>query len=171
MDTLQFILRLIDRLSSFVGTAVSVLLPALTLVLTFEVVARYFFERPTIWAFDMAIFMFGYLGLLAGAYVLKEKEHINVDLIYGRFSPRGKAVLDVITGLLFFFFMTLVVAYGWKAAYSALSFGDHRPTEWGPPLGHFKLMIPVGALLLLLQGLANWIRNLYLAITGEELKT
>jgi len=171
MDTLQFILRLIDRLSSFVGTAVSVLLPAPTLVLTFEVVARYFFERPTIWAFDMAIFMFGYLGLLAGAYVLKEKEHINVDLIYGRFSPRGKAVLDVITGLLFFFFMTLVVAYGWKAAYSALSFGDHRPTEWGPPLGHFKLMIPLGALLLLLQGLANWIRNLYLAITGEELKT
>jgi len=171
MVTLQFILRLIDRLSSFVGTAVSVLLPALTLVLTFEVVARYFFERPTIWAFDMAIFMFGYLGLLAGAYVLKEKEHINVDLIYGRFSPRGKAVLDVITGLLFFFFMTLVVAYGWKAAYSALSFGDHRPTEWGPPLGHFKLMIPLGALLLLLQGLANWIRNLYLAITGEELKT
>ncbi len=98
MDTLQFILRLIDRLSSFVGTAVSVLLPALTLVLTFEVVARYFFERPTIWAFDMAIFMFGYLGLLAGAYVMKEKEHITVDLIYGRFSPRGKAVLDVITG-------------------------------------------------------------------------
>ena len=171
MDTLQFILRSIDRLSSLVGTAVSVLLPALTLVLTFEVVARYFFKRPTIWAFDMAIFMFGYCGLLAGACLMKEKGHINVDLIYGRFSPRGKAVLDVITGLLFFFFMTLVVAYGWKAAYSALSFGDHRPTEWGPPLGHFKLMIPVGAFLLLLQGLANWIRNLYLAITGEELKT
>jgi TRAP-type mannitol/chloroaromatic compound transport system permease small subunit len=171
MDKLRRVLGIIDRLSGFVGTAVSVLLPALTLVLTFEVVARYFFKRPTIWAFDMAIFMFGYCGLLAGAYVMKEKEHINVDIIYGRFSTRGKAALDVITGLLFFFFIILVVVYGWEAAYSALSFGDRRPTEWGPPVGHFKLMIPLGALLLLLQGLSNWIRNLYLAITGKEMTT
>ena len=129
MDKLRFVLRIIDKLSIFIGTAVSVLLPTLCLVLTFDVVSRYVFHRPTIWAFDMAIFMFGYCGLLGGAYVLKEKEHISVDLFYGRLSLRGKAVLDVITGLLFFFFIILVIVYGWKAAYSALSFGDHRNTE------------------------------------------
>jgi TRAP-type mannitol/chloroaromatic compound transport system permease small subunit len=169
MQALKLFIRIVDKISCWIGTAVSVLLPAMTLVLAFEVVARYVFKRPTIWAFDMSIFMFGYCGLLAGAYVLRNKEHINVDLLYGRFSPRGKAIMDVLTGLLFYFFIILVIIYGWKAAHSALLFGDRRPTEWGPPLGHFKLMIPVGALLLLLQGLANWIRNLYLAITGKEL--
>ena len=169
MNALKTFIRIVDWISERIGLAVSVLLPALTLVLAYEVVARYVFQRPTIWAFDLSIFMFGYCGLLSGAYVLRRNEHINVDLVYGRFSPRGRAFLDVVTGLLFFFFILLVIVYGWKAAYSAIEFGDRRPTEWGPPLGHFKLMIPVGAFLLLLQGLANWIRKLYLLIAGKEL--
>ena len=129
-------------------------------VLTYEVIARYIFQSPTIWAFDMAIFMFGYCGLLSGAYVLKHREHINVDLVYERFSDRGRAIADVLTGLLLFFFIILVIVYGWEEAYKAIVNGDRRPTEWGPPVGHFKLMIPLGALLIFLQGLANWMRSL-----------
>lgn len=169
-SALKFFVRIVDRLSKLIGIGVSVLIPTMTLVLTFEVVARYVFRRPTIWAFDTSIFLYGYCSLLAGAYVLQEGEHISVDIIYERFSPRWKAIMDVLTGLLFFFFIILVVVYGWKAAYSALLFGDRTPTEWGPPVGHFKLMLPVGAILLLLQGIAKWIRNFYLAITGKELE-
>ena len=102
MRLFKVVLRAVDRLSEVIGLLVSVLMPAMVVVLTIEVVARYVFNSPTIWAYDTAIFMFGYTGLLGGAYALKNKEHINVDLIYARLSPRGKAVLDVITGLLFF---------------------------------------------------------------------
>jgi len=169
METLKRYIRVVDHISDRVGLASSILIPAMTLVLLCEVVARYLFQRPTIWAFDLAVFMFGYCGLLAGPYVLKRNEHINVDLVYAQLSQRWKAIMDVITGLLFFFFIVLVILYCSEAAYSSLIFGDRRPSEWGPPIGHYKLLIPVGAFLLLLQGLANWIRNLYLAITGKEM--
>jgi TRAP-type mannitol/chloroaromatic compound transport system permease small subunit len=169
MRFIKLALRSVDRLSEGIGLLVSVLMPAMVLVLAIEVVARYVFNSPTIWAYDTAIFMFGYTGLLGGAYALKRKEHINVDLFYTRFSLRGRAVLDVITGLLFFFFMGLVVVYGWTAAIEALKGGEATATLWGPPIGHFKLMIPIGAGLLILQGLANWIRSLYLAATNKEL--
>ena len=170
MKALKIFIRVVDRMNKWIGIGVSVLIPAMTIVLAFEVTARYVFRRPTIWAYDMAIFMFGYCGLLAGAYVLKKRDHINVDIIVSRFSPRGKAICDLITGLLFFFFITLMIIYGWKTAIFAIELGKRTNTEWAPPVGHFKLMIPVGAFLLFLQGLANWIRDLYLIITNKELE-
>ena len=169
MRLFKAVLRAVDRLSEAIGLLVSVLMPAMVVVLAIEVVARYVFNSPTLWAYDTAIFMFGYTGLLGGAYALKRKEHINVDLFYARLSPRGKAVLDVITGLLFFFFMALVFIYGWTTAIEAIEGGEATATLWGPPIGHFKLMIPIGAALLFLQGLANWIRSFYLAVTNMEL--
>ena len=169
MRFLKIVLRAVDQLSEGIGLLVSVLMPAMVVVLAIEVVARYVFDSPTIWAYDTAIFMFGYTGLLGGAYALKRREHINVDLFYARLSPRGRAVLDVITGLLFFFFMALVVFYGWTTAIEAIKGGEATATLWGPPIGHFKLMIPIGAGLLILQGLANWIRSLYQAATNREL--
>jgi TRAP-type mannitol/chloroaromatic compound transport system permease small subunit len=164
-----FVLRAVDRLSEGIGLLISVLMPAMVVVLAIEVVARYVFNSPTLWAYDTAIFMFGYTGLLGGAYALKRKEHITVDLIYARLSLRGKAVLDVITGLLFFFFMVLVVVYGWMTAIEAIKGAEKTATLWAAPIGHFKLMIPIGAALLIVQGLANWIRSLYQAITNKDL--
>ena len=168
MKTLKFFVRFVETISDRIGIIASVLIPAMTLVLFYEVIARYVFDRPTIWAFDVAIFMFGYCGLLAGPCVLKRNEHINVDIVYNLFSPRGKAVLNVISGLLFFFFIVLVILTCSEVAFSSIAFGDRRPSEWAPPIGHYKLLIPIGAFFLLLQGMANWIRNLYLAITGKE---
>ncbi len=169
MGAMRKLVQSIDKISDFVGRLVSVLLPAMVLVLAFEVVVRYFFNRPTIWVYDTAIFMFGYCGLFAGAYVLKRRQHINVDLVFNRFSPRGQSILNCITGMLFFFFITLVIVYGLEDGISAWIAGDRRPSEWGPPVGHFKLAIPAGASLLMLQGLANWIRDLHFAITGKRL--
>jgi TRAP-type mannitol/chloroaromatic compound transport system permease small subunit len=169
MQAVKTFIRVVGRVSDIVGLCVSVLMPAMVAVLALEVVHRYLFHRPTIWTFDIAVFMFGYIGCLSGAYVMKRREHINVDLVYSLFSPRGRAVLDVCSGLLFFFFMVLVVVYCWKAGVDAFVAGDRTSTEWGPPLSHFKLVIPIGGFLLLLQGMANWLTSLYLAFTGREL--
>jgi TRAP-type mannitol/chloroaromatic compound transport system permease small subunit len=169
MKIIKKAVSIIDKISDFIGISVSVLLPAMVMVLTYEVVARYIFDRPTIWAFETSVFMFGYCGLLSGAYVLKSNEHINVDILYSRLSFRGRSVLNVITKPLFFFFIVLVVIYGWKAAYITLISNEHSPSEWGPPVAHFELMIPIGAFLLLLQGLADWIRDIYRAITNKEI--
>jgi len=169
MKIIRHIIHAIDKISDLIGISVSVLLPAMVVVLTYEVVARYIFERPTIWAFETSVFMFGYCGLLSGAYILKRNEHISVDILYNRLSPRGKSLLNVITRLLFFFFIILVIIYGWKATSVSIDCSEHSPSEWGPPVAHFKLMLPVGGFLLLMQGLADWIRDLYRALTNKEL--
>ena len=169
MKALKLYVRIIDRLSVLIGLAMSVLVPVMMLVITYEVVVRYFFKKPTVWAFDTAIFMFGYIGLLAGAYVLKHNKHINVDVIHSRLSPRGKAILDSITAPLILFFLVLVVIYGGDTAWEGIKSGIRRSTEWGPPLSHYLLVIPVSAFFLILQVIANWIRNLHLAITDKEL--
>lgn len=142
----------------------------MVIVITYEVVARYFFNRPTIWAQDTAVFMFGYCGLLSGAWVLQRGEHINLDLVYNLLSPRGKAILEVISGLLLLFFVGLVLVYGFKEAQSSFAIHERRPTEWAPPAGHFKLMMPIAGGLLFLQGLGNWLRSLYRALTDKELQ-
>jgi len=170
MKAIRLYVRLVDRLSTLVGLAMAVLIPAMVLVVAYEVVMRYFLRSPTVWAFDTAIFLFGYIGLLSGAYALRHGKHVSVDIVQARLSPRHQAVVDSVTALLVFFFLVLVVIYGWRSGWDAFTHGYRRPSEWGPPLGHFMLMIPLGGLLLLLQAAANWLRSLHLAITGRELE-
>lgn len=169
MWILRFALRVVDRTSLIAGTAVCVLVPAMVMVLGYEVLARYALNAPTIWAHDLSIFFFGYLGLLAGAYAHKEGRHIRVDVLYLRLTPRQRAGLDALNGLLVFLFGGLVVAYGWAEAAEAIRIGARMSSEWAPPKGHFVLMVPVSAGLILLQELANWIRAVYFALTGREL--
>jgi TRAP-type mannitol/chloroaromatic compound transport system permease small subunit len=169
MNVVRLYIRSVDKITEIIGLSVSVLMPVMVIVLGIEVVARYGFGRPTIWAFDTSIFLFGYIGLLAGAHVHQLRSHINVDIIYAMFSPRGKAILDVLNGLLIFFFILLVILTTWEPAVEAIVNHETRSGEWAPPVGHFKLMIPVGASLVLLQQAANWIKSLYWMIKGKEL--
>jgi TRAP-type mannitol/chloroaromatic compound transport system permease small subunit len=170
MKILLTILKFVDNLNKWIAYAASPLLPAMVCLLAFETVARYLFNRPTIWVYDLSIFAFGYLGLLAGAYVHQLKGHVSVDIVYQRFSPRTKALLDGITGLVVFVFLILTIIYCWGPAIEALKRYETTISEWGPPVGHYKLLISVATFLLLLQALANWIRSLYRAITDKELK-
>lgn len=160
----------IDRLSEVAGQVVAVLVPAMALVICYEVVARYAFNAPTIWAHNLSTFMFGYLGLLAGAYVQSKGRHIRVDLLYGRLSPRAQAGLDLVSYLLAFLFLSLIATYGWHKAMDDFRIGARLSSEWAPPRGHFTLMIPLGATLLILQSLADWLRSLHIALTGRSLE-
>ncbi|SDP42589.1 TRAP transporter small permease subunit [Desulforhopalus singaporensis] len=170
MKFVKLYIRLINKLNKLVGLSVSVLMPVMVIILFLEVTARYVFKSPTIWTYDLSIFMFGYVGLLSGAYVHQIKGHVNVDIIYSKLTLRQKSIIDSVTGLLFFFFIILVILYSSENAIYAIENSETTATEWGPPIGHFKLMIPIGASLLLLQELANWLGNIYRAITNKELK-
>jgi TRAP-type C4-dicarboxylate transport system permease small subunit len=169
MGAVRLYIRIVDKISFVSGRLVSVLMPLMMLVLAFEVVSRYAFNAPTLWAYDTAIFIFGYVGVIAGASLMRERAHINVDLLYARLPPRARAALDVGTGLVALFFLALVALYCWREGVGAIARGARRSTEWAPPVGHFILAIAVGAFLLALQTLANWLRALHLALTGREL--
>jgi TRAP-type mannitol/chloroaromatic compound transport system permease small subunit len=161
-------LKRIDRISELSGRIVSYLVLFLVAVILFEIVARYVFQSPTIWVHETAQMIYGAYVILLGAYVLQRGGHVNVEILYGRFKPRTRAAIDLFTWLLFFYFCGLLLWKGGEMAWESLLLGETEPTSFAPPVYPIKMTIPIGAFLILLQGLAKFIRNLNLVITGKE---
>ncbi|TFG93635.1 MAG: TRAP transporter small permease subunit [Syntrophobacterales bacterium] len=124
-----------------------------------EVVMRYFFNAPTSWNNELTKMIFGAYAVLAGGYVLLCGKHINVDVVFSHFSERVQVILKVVTSPLFFFFCGVLLYYGGSFSWESLTGLETSQSAWDPPVYPVKLMIPLGALLLLLQGIAELIRN------------
>ncbi|MGM0663341.1 MAG: TRAP transporter small permease subunit [Thermodesulfobacteriota bacterium] len=160
----------IDFVSEWSGKLVSVLIVFIMAILLLEVALRFAFNAPTIWAHELSMHFFGAYSVLAGAYVLLHNQHVKIDLIYLRFSTRGRAIIDTFTYLLFFLFIGLLLRYGIMIAWRAVELRQAvSPSPWGSPIWPTKLTVPIAALLILAQGLANFIRTVKLAVTGKEL--
>ena len=166
---MRYVLRGIDTISEWSGKGISMLIFPLVGIMMFEIVMRYAFNAPTNWAHETSQQIFGAYGVLVGAYVLRRKEHIKIDLIYTRFSPRVRSIFDSITFTIFLVFVGMMLVEGARMAGISIKVLEYSRSPWGPPIYPLKLMIPLGASLILLQGLANFIRSLSIAIRGREL--
>jgi len=165
---MQKILLTIDRISTFIGQAFSWLIVSLTFMITWEVVSRYAFDNPHPWAFDVMIMMYGTVFMMAGAYTLSKNGHVRGDVLYGFFSPRVQASLDLLLYFLFFIPGILGLIYaGWDYAAISWRIGEHSTvTAEGPPVYQFKAVIPVAGALVMLQGLAEIVRCVACLRTG-----
>ncbi len=159
---------LVDRLSGFTGRYVAYWSLIAPFVFAYEVVLRYAFNSPTNWAHESMTLMFGMQYLLAGAFALREGGHVRVDILYTRARPLNKAALDLLTSVFFFLFSVALLVTGWKFFSQSVSdrffFGSSYAnevsfTEWAIQYYPVKLMLFLGALLLLLQGIAQLIRD------------
>ena len=169
MSVLRHLVNGIDAFSKGTGRVVSYLILVMMLVLLYEVVLRYVFRNPTNWAHETTNYLFGTYFLLLGGYALYSRAHIVMDLLYGRWSPRTKAIADVFTYLLFFFFIGSLFWVGGEWALKSAMRLELSRTAWHPPIWPFKMMVPIGAFLILLSGVAKFIRDLNRAIRGKEL--
>jgi len=126
----------------------------------YEVIARFAFNSPTNWVHESMFLMYGMQYMLAGAYAYHADQHVRVDVIYVKFSPRGRAIADIITSLFFFIFILTLLWTGSKFAMDAIGNSEVSFTEWSVQYWPVKLMIPIGAALLALQGLARLIKDI-----------
>lgn len=161
-------LHTVSQINEKVGKVISYLITILVGVILYEICARYLFNRPTIWAHEVSLMIFGPYVILLGGFVLQRGGHVNVEIIYGRFSPRSKAIIDLFTWLLFFVFCGLILIKGWEIAWDSFKVRETEPTSFAPPVYPIKMMIPLGAFLLFLQGLAKFLQNLIFVISGKE---
>ncbi len=168
MRKVERFLGLIDNLNEWVGRIIAPLSFALIAVIVLEIVLRYFFNKPTIWAHEIAAIIYGAYWVLGGGYALRHHAHVSMDLIYRRFSLRGRAILDLVSSSLFFIFCGLLLWEGWEMASRAILLRETSETYFAAPMYPLKITIPVGAFLLLFQGSVHFIRNLTIAITGRE---
>jgi TRAP-type mannitol/chloroaromatic compound transport system permease small subunit len=166
---MQKLLLSIDRVSTWVGQAFSWLIIGLTVLVSWEVFSRRFFDSPHAFTFDAMIMMYGTLFMMAGAYTLSKNGHVRGDVLYGFFTPRVQAGLDLALYLLFFIpgIIALVWA-GYNFAADSWAIKEHSSvTADGPPLYHFKTVIPLAGALILAQGLVEIVRCVMCLKTGE----
>ena len=167
MRQVKRFLTIIDKLNDQVGKIISMLIIFMVLILVYEVVLRYIFNAPTLWAHETSEYFFGVHFFLGGAYALRHAAHVNVEVVYSRFSPRVRAILDIIGFLFFFAFCGVLLWYGTRYAWISLMRLEPCNTPFRAPLYPVKLAIPVGTLLIFLQELAHLWRNVYSAVTGN----
>ena len=144
----------------------------LVLAVAYEVIARYAFNAPTIWSFDVTYMLYGTIFMLGAAYALHKGAHIRTDFFFEKWSIRTKGMIDSIAYLVFFFpaiFTFLVVS--WDEGWYAYTIGEvSEQTPWRPILWPFKMVVPLACLLLLVQGVSETIKSVWAARTGIELE-
>lgn len=165
---MQRLLLGIDRLSTRLGQLFAWLIVALTVLVTWEVLSRKFFDTPHAWAFDAQIMGYGVLFMMAGAYTLAKSGHVRGDVLYGFFPVRMQATIDLVLYLVFFVPGALAMAWaGWDYAKESWLIREHSTiTVDGPPIYPFKAFIPVAGALILLQGLVEIVRCAVALKTG-----
>jgi TRAP-type mannitol/chloroaromatic compound transport system permease small subunit len=166
---MQKLLLAVDKVSTFVGQAFSWLIVALTAMITWEVFSRYVLDAPHAWAFDVMIILYGTLFMMAGAYTLAKSGHVRGDVLYGFFEPRTQATIDLVLYMLFFMPGVIALTFaGYSFAADAWAIKEHSNiTAEGPPIYHFKAMLPLAGAFLLLQGFVEVIRCVICIQQGE----
>ncbi len=150
----------VDLLSRTVGHAFAWFLLILTFGTTYEVFVRYVLNEPTSWAFDFSYLMYGAMFYMAGAYTLSRGGHVRADMFYRLWQPRTQAKVELVLYVIFFFpgVLALVIA-GWKYGYTSMKiFESSVNSPVGVPIWPLKMLIPFGAGLLALQGVAEVLR-------------
>lgn len=161
-------LYVIDMISDWSGKIICFLAIPMIGIIVYDAIARYAFNAPTNWAYETVTFLFAGFGILGGAYVLYRRAHVGMDIIYSRLSPRGQAILDLLTSFFFFLFCSILLWKGAEYAWTSLKLRETTTSAFAPPLYVIKMTIPVGAFLITLQGIAKFVRDLRTAIVGSR---
>ena len=167
--TVEKFLHTVDGISTWVGKACAWLIIGLMLLVCAEVFKRYILNMPTAWIFDASNMFYGTLFMMCGAYTLAQNVHVRGDFLYSSMRPRTQATLDLILYFVFFIPGIAALVYaGTDYAMDSWRIAEHsNVTADGPPVYHFKTVIPIAGALVLLQGVAEIVRCVVCLKTGE----
>jgi TRAP-type mannitol/chloroaromatic compound transport system permease small subunit len=163
--------RTLDGLAFWSGRVFCWLIVPLVVGLTYEVIARYVFHAPTIWAYDVAYMLYGSHFMLGAAYTLYRGAHIRTDIFYQNWSVRTRGAVDAILYLFLFFpGIALFFWMGWQEALHAWEIREvSDASPWRPIIYPFKAVIPIALALLFIQGISEFLKSAYAALEGREL--
>jgi TRAP-type mannitol/chloroaromatic compound transport system permease small subunit len=165
------LVRVIDAMSDWSGRIFCWLIFPLMLGTTYEVIVRYIFNAPTIWAYDMSYMLYGAHFMLGAGYTLLKGGHIRTDIFYQNWSPRTRGLVDALLYVLFFFpGMFFFFWMGGQEALHSWQIGERSDASpWRPIVYPLKMVLPFTALLILIQGLSELIKSAHLALRGRPL--
>lgn len=160
MKRARSILSCIDAVNEWVGKVFAFTVLAIMLIAFTEVTLRYVFARPTTWAWEVNVQLLAVMTFLGAGYTLLHNRHIKLDVLVMRLSPRNRTLIDLVTALFLFFVCVLIIYKSVEAAWYSVSIRERLYTVFACPVFLTKCLIPIGAFLLLMQGVAKFIRDL-----------
>lgn len=160
--------RYVDGTNRVVGRLVMYLIFVMIGMLLLSSVSRTAFNVSFIWVVEMAQFLLSAYYILGGGYATQLDAHVRMDLFYGRFSTRGKAILDSMTSVLLIFYLIILFFGAMSSTHYSMIYGQKNYSAWAPPLWPIKVIMTVGILLMLAQMLAVFFKDVARA-RGEKL--
>ena len=162
---------IIDSVSIFSGKLVAWMILPMVASLVYEVVARYFFNAPTVWAGDLSTILYGAFFMLGSAYTLQQQQHIRTDFLYEGWSTKTKGIVDSILYITCYFpGLGIFMWLSWTYALKSTQLQERIiSSPWMPYIWPLKLCIPLAVALLLIQGMSELAKSLYSARTGLDM--
>ena len=145
----------------------------MTGALVYEVISRYIFNAPTIWAYDVTYILAGSLFMLGSAFALRQGSHVRADFLLSTQNPRWQALIDLVLYLLVFFpAMALFFQTSFEFALQSWQQGETFPqSPWMPIIYPLKTVMPVTLALLFIQGIAEFLKALWTIRTNTTFRT
>jgi TRAP-type mannitol/chloroaromatic compound transport system permease small subunit len=156
----------VDALNEWIGRLFGVTILLVTFAVVYEIVARGGFGQGTLWSNETTIYVSAVAYLVAGGYGLRHYRHVRIDVVYQLFPARVRARVDLVTFAFFVIYVGALTWVGAAMAWTSIAQGETTGSPWNPPIWPVKLAIPLAGLLLLLQGVANLLRE-WKAAPGE----
>ena len=157
----------VDAVNEWMGRAWGVTVLAVTFAVIYEVVSRGVFANATLWSNETTVYLSAMAYLIGGGYALRHRRHVRIDVVYQMFSPRTRARLDLATFVLFLIYAGTLTWVGGQMAWTSFLQSETTGSPWNPPIWPVKMAIALAGLLLLLQGIANLLREFGVAGGGD----
>ena len=156
---IRLYVRYVEAVSRFVGRIAMYGIFAMIGLLLYSSISKSFF-LPSIWTLEMAqFFMVGYF-LLGGAYSMQLGAHVRMDLVYGRFSRKARGFTDSITSVCLLVYLALLLWGGLSSTHYALEYDEQSYSAWAPYMAPVKIVMVFGIVIMLLQTVATFFRDL-----------
>ncbi len=162
------IINFISKLNDWISSIFCWFVVPMAGILVIEVICRYFFNSPTVWAYPLATIFYAVYMVMGGGYAALTKTHVRMDLFYTKWSDRRKAITDCVTFLVALaFFIPLLYASSKYGLKSLITLETQRGV-WEPYTFPWKMAIPIGVISLMLQALAKFLEDIYCVFTGRR---
>lgn len=167
--TIRVYVRYVDAINRVLGFLVMYMVLVMMGVLLFGSISRYVFKASFLWVIEMSQFLMAAYYLLGGGYTLQLDAHVRMDALYERWAPKTRAFVDSITAFCLIFYLVFLVRGGISSSAYALEYGQKNYSAWAPPMAPIKIIMTVGIVLMLLQAIAIFFRDVA-KFTGREIE-
>ena len=159
---MEKLIKRIEKVSDFSGKIAAWMIVPMILVIVYTAFMRYALNNTPNWGFEVSLFVYGIHFILGGAYTLKEKSHVRVDILPHYLSIKGQKILEIL-GLIITFVVCIVILWlGAKYSWQSTKIWEHsmHQTAFNPPIWWFKWFIPISAGLVALQAIASLLKEI-----------